>query len=170
MSKKKATQYVPDQELIDFAKEFSKTYKSLNPPKIVPQILKSSKKRYLIKYFSGYITNWQGIPIGTDCRIGNTSGDMEFSQKRLCEKNMTRDYVFFITLWLNFKNELFKREPDWKCDAHTFRYMRKNFPSVKPKRILKGLIQCFVKAQTDSNKNRIERMFKLIEKENAKQR
>jgi hypothetical protein len=88
------TPFVPDEELLNFATEFSNQYKSLGLGNYC-----SDNQQYKIKLNERNKDSKTGMVANSPFRIGVSSGIIEIDKFMSENENYTPDFLFFIILW-----------------------------------------------------------------------
>lgn len=110
MEKQAECIFNPDDELVEFAKEFSDKYKSIKEGVYV-----SSNGNYTISYLDLIIDYKTLNVLNTTARISNIYKVIELNRLSLLNENYNSDYVFYIILWLVAKYMFHKEN---KSDTH----------------------------------------------------
>lgn len=85
--------FTPDEELIEFANDFSKKYQTLSPGEYF-----SSQKHYHIRYLEKLALK-NGLFSKTGIRVGNSSGIIEMDKSIIMSEEITPDFIYFIIFW-----------------------------------------------------------------------
>lgn len=152
--------FLPDSELLDFAKEFSDNYKRLTVGNYF-----SSKKTYHIKYLTKVVDNITGKQLTTGARISNDTGIIQFDKSLFKSKEYTSDFIFYIIIWcVSCVNQSNKGDVK-SADKNAIKYYLKTGRSKK--NIAMGYVKLFSSVSTDLNKERIELIFQMLEINNT---
>ena len=152
--------FLPDSELLDFAKEFSDNYKRLTVGNYF-----SSKKTYHIKYLTNVIDDITGQKLITGARISNHTGIIQLDKSLLKSKEYTSDFIFYIIIWcIACNNQSNKGDVKW-ADKYAINYYLTTGRSKK--NIAMGYVKLFSSISTDLNKERIELIFQMLDINNT---
>lgn len=150
-------QFLPDPELLNFAKQFSDIYKKLTVGEYF-----SDEKKYHIKYLERIKDKNTGRILNTGARISNMTGIIELDKYIFKRKEYTPDFLFFIILWCVACNEQENKENMKMADKMVMEYYLTTERSKK--NLEMGLIKLFSKALTDMNKERYELIAQMLGK------
>ncbi|MFA7307630.1 MAG: hypothetical protein WC026_13260 [Hyphomicrobium sp.] len=149
--------FKPNEELLEFAKEFSDSYTKLRVGDYV-----SNAETYKIKYLSQIKD--KGVHNKTGARVSNSTGIIELDKKILKHKCITPDFVFLLILWCIARYEskyLFSSE--LVADETSLKYY---LTTVRSKRnAIVGWVKLLSHAQTEQNKERLKKMFEILDSE-----
>ena len=152
--------FKPNNELIKFAKKFSKNFKKIGEG----DYLSDGKKKYKIRYTNGIKDSHRERMLSTFCRVSIKDKHMEFDRKALRKKDIHIDFVFFLILWCIAR---LKVKSEFEADAITVKYYFTTGRSFIP--VLNGWKKQFFisKFNNKMNTKRFDEMIDLV-KQNCK--
>ncbi len=151
------TSFVPDEELLNFATEFSSQYKSLSAGSYC-----SDNDQYKIKLNERNKDSKTGRVTNSAFRIGRISNIIEIDKFMSENENYTPDFLFFIILWCIVCKRYIHSEQYEVLDKITIEYYLTTKRS-KPN-LLKGYIHLLKDTQIiDLRKKRMEIIEGLLE-------
>jgi hypothetical protein len=142
-----------DAELINFAKQFSDSYKNL---KIGEYFSENSK--YHIKYLPELMDVRIKAPLAVGARIEIKTGIIELNRFIFKSKEYTPDFLFYIIIWCVVRNTIEGRNDIRNADKMTVEYYLTTGRSIK--NLAVGCLNLFSIA--DAPECNVER-YKLIE-------
>ena len=150
-------QFLPDSELVSFAKQFSDNFKLFSVGDYF-----SDNKKYHIKYLKELTEH--GRKLKTIARIANTSEFIELDKKGLKNKIYTADWVFFIILWCVAMRQVKDAiEADRMTVDYYFGESVFNGEEKKTKKnIFSGCLKLFGKSPTELNVRRTVRLAQML--------
>lgn len=149
--------FIPEQELFDFAKQFSENYRTLTVGEYF-----SNDRKYQIKYLERIIDKNSGRKLNTGARISHTTGIIEIDKLIFESEQYTSDYLFFIILWCVV--EKMKRNPRLS-DKITVEYYLTTGRSKK--NLLIGYAKLFSSVMTELNVDRYKLLLEMLEEKSA---
>jgi len=148
-------QFLPDSELLNFAKQFSDNYKKWSVGEYF-----SDYKKYHISYFERIKDKITGKVLTTGARISNMSGIIELDKFIFKSKEYTPDFLFFIILWCVACNGQENKGDMKMADKLAVEYYLTTERSKK--NLAFGYIKLFSKVATELNKERYELIAQML--------
>lgn len=141
--KKSVSEYIT-KELVLFAREFSKSYRTISPGKYI-----SNGNTYVIHYIK---TSGKNCPI----RVGMNSGIIEMGQKELLDKqHYAEDYIFFMIIWCVIEHNTNNCLKSDRIAVETVN-------GVKGESILRGHLKLLSTSMDAANIKRIVQLHKIL--------
>lgn len=119
--------FIPDEELLAFANQFSKLWRKLSAGDKIPSVFSSDKGKYTVylydklynklnydirdaEFFPEQLDEQNTVPKESDTSaiINHTSLIIELSKSRLLKQDASENYIFFLILWLMVEKEIKK--------------------------------------------------------------
>lgn len=148
-------QFLPDSELLNFAKQFSDNYKKLSVGEYF-----SGDKKYHISYLARIKDKNTGKILTTGARISTMTGIIELDKFIFKSKEYTPDFLFFIILWCVACNNQENKGDMKMADKMAVEYYLTTGRSKK--NLALGYIKLFSKVTTDLNKERYELIEQML--------
>jgi hypothetical protein len=144
----------PDAELVEFAKDFSGKYKSIEEG-----FYASSNGNYNISYLDLIIDYKTLNVLNTTARISNIYQVIEINRLSLLNENYNSDYVFYIIIWLVAKHMYHKEnKSDTYVDILVLNYY------VTTGRSLKNMALGFIHSIKNHNSEYNHKRYLAIDK------
>ena len=148
-------QFLPDSELLNFAKYFSDNYKELNVGEYF-----SENKKYQIKYLARIRDKSTLKVLNAGAIVSNMTGIIELD-KFIFSKGYTSDFLFFIIIWCVACNSQENKGDMKMADKLAVEYYLTTGRSKK--NLALGYVSFFSKVLTELNKERYEIITKMLE-------
>ena len=147
--------FLPDSNLLNFAKQFSDNYKKKSAGEYF-----SDDKKYHIKYLARIKNKNTGKVLTIGARISNMTGIIELDKFIFKSKQYTSDFLYFIILWCVARKNQENRGDIKMADKMAIEYYLTTERSKK--NLALGCKKLFTANQTKLNKERYELILQML--------
>ena len=154
----KKNKFKPNEELLDFAKDFSSNYKKLKAGKY-----SSVDGKYHLWYMDRIKDKDTGRIVDTVARVSAITGVVEFDRKWfLAQKNVTSNFVFYLIIWHDVMKWLHDIGNPSAIQADAIANELYISTGRSKKEIVVGWLEVFSHANTHLNKTRYAKTHKTL--------